>query len=319
MFIFLSGGGRFGNQYLKAATILAVKYHIGNKFKFLNISVAKYSYLFHSPNKVVGVDNSIFSVALEFLFFSDRVSHFVAYIFYYFSSIFGFSYLYLGSESEYKIHPRSISIEPFVISFSNCQYDFLQKNTVFSGWNWWCMGLVDKYSSKIKEDLKFNEKYISQTHKIFDTATESFDYVIGVHIRLTDYLTWAGGRYFFSLYEYNESIKKVMRRFPSNKSVGIMLFSDNRNIIGSFEEHNIILSQGLTGVESHFIIDLISLSMCDCIISAPSTFAATASFNGEVPWYVMHRPDREIVLTESRNSPFTSLHKIMSEEHTWVK
>lgn len=128
----------------------------------------------------------------------------------------------------------------------------------------------------------------SVVDEIFNLNRNTFDLIIGVHIRRSDYKNWRGGKYFFSLEQYCSVMLKCKELY-ANKKCGFFISSDEYIDTTLFEKCDCFLIP-----QSSAIKDLYALSICDRMIAPLSTFSRWASFYGEVPVYIIEYPDAKI-------------------------
>lgn len=105
------------------------------------------------------------------------------------------------------------------------------------------------------------------------------DRLVGVHVRRRDYVSWLGGRYFFSYEQYRALLHRISD-LMSPLRVHFLVASDEPippELVSGFS------ATRLSGTQME---DLYSLARCDLIAGPPSTYSEWASFYGDVPWFV---------------------------------
>jgi hypothetical protein len=139
------------------------------------------------------------------------------------------------------------------------------------------------------DDKKIIREYFAPSKSIMQSVDEDFNgrksnnnVIVGVHIRRGDYITFRGGRYYYSIKQYNEYLLKLNKYFGNEKVTYFIASDESINID--------LLSNGncfklTTSSPSH---DLYGLSKCDYIVGPPSTFSMWASFVGDVPLAYIH-------------------------------
>jgi hypothetical protein len=115
---------------------------------------------------------------------------------------------------------------------------------------------------------------------LMSTLRASHEVIIGVHMRMTDYRFWEGGKWFISQERYAEVVKSFAQAFGPAKPV-FVLCSDEPVQDDLFRE--VCWCRGPGDV----IGDLEALTQCDRILCTESTFSGWASFVGRVPRYVV--------------------------------
>ena len=67
---------------------------------------------------------------------------------------------------------------------------------------------------------------------------------------------------------------------------------------------NAVWCTGAIGQTGHFVESMTELSLCDVIVSPPSTFAGWAAFMGQVPQLPLTRADQVIRREDLTDDPF---------------
>lgn len=170
--------------------------------------------------------------------------------------------------------------------------DFAKKHEliVLNGYKLRCTDWVRKHKDEI---CRYFELPISLRRKwsILRTAwLTQYSAVIGIHMRLTDFQSAGGGRYFLTPYEYAELIRERVDFDP--KTTLFVIFSDekfrNNDRFGEIE----IAFAGLTTYvnQGDLADDLCGLMACDRIIGpATSTFSRWAAFAANRQWAGIRR------------------------------
>lgn len=99
----------------------------------------------------------------------------------------------------------------------------------------------------------------------------------GIHMRFGDYKQYKSGQWFYSIEQYVAKMREFEKLFRSLKPVRFLVCSDKNIPQDAFQGLPVTFSSG------HFMEDQMALSQCDFIFGPPSTFAAWASFCGDVP------------------------------------
>ena len=109
--------------------------------------------------------------------------------------------------------------------------------------------------------------------------------VIGIHMRLTDFKTAGGGRYFLSAFEYVQLLRECVDFDPQTSL--IVIFSDEKfRNDARYGEVELAFSGLTTYVnQGDLADDLCGLMACDRLLGpATSTFSRWAAFAGNRPW-----------------------------------
>ncbi len=152
------------------------------------------------------------------------------------------------------------------------------------------------------EELKRNRKEIcnyftpikslrEEIKKTVDKARTGHDLLVGVHIRLGDYLNWNGGKYYYNTTIYNKLMNAIIHQIPGKK-VGFIVCSNERIDPEVWAGLDVVYGTG------QLVEDMYSLAECDYIIGPPSTFSMWASFYGKKPLYIVKDPERAFYLDD---------------------
>ena len=147
------------------------------------------------------------------------------------------------------------------------------------------------------------ERMIAEMHK-------DYDWVVGIHIRHGDYKSFCNGRYYYTLEEFHQFMLQIKALHPDKR---IAFF------ISSNESFSVDIFEGCQcyrfGKEpSGDILDLHTLSLCDCILGPWSTYSRWASFIGEVPLCFIKYKNQQ--LTEENFSIVTDFYHFANGEST---
>lgn len=118
---------------------------------------------------------------------------------------------------------------------------------------------------------------------------EHYDHLVGVFIRQSDYRDWNEGRFLFDAGRYAQWMHELVALY-GGKSVGFLVASESAQDEAAFSGLPVHLATGVPGQGGHWFESWVELSLCDVIVSPPSTFSATAAFLGQRPlWPVVSR------------------------------
>jgi hypothetical protein len=107
--------------------------------------------------------------------------------------------------------------------------------------------------------------------------------VVGVHIRHGDYKDFLGGRFYYGIEQYAAILRRVGGLLPG-REVAFLVCSNASQPTNALAGLNVTFGPG------HMIEDLYALSACDYLVGPPSTYTMWASFQGQVPLYVITDP-----------------------------
>ncbi len=124
--------------------------------------------------------------------------------------------------------------------------------------------------------------------RLTDRLRTGADQVVGVHIRQTDYQSFANGRYFYPLTVYRRVMSELAAQLPGRTR--FLLCSDAPLDPAAFAGLDVLPANG------HFLEDNYALAACDYIVGPPSTYTAWASYYGDVPKCFIETPDASLTL-----------------------
>lgn len=117
------------------------------------------------------------------------------------------------------------------------------------------------------------------------------DVVLGIVIRHGDFKTWRGGELYFETSDYVDLMDKAVSCLAPLK-VGFFIASDEYQPPDAFQGHYFFFREG------HPIENLCSLSLCDGMLAAESSFTGWSEYYGAVPAYhIRQELDKERLQT----------------------
>ena len=315
LIIFTHGGGRFANQLISYAQLIAFltdndyKYDLinlafapysdlvlstshdyfcslptkHNQFNFLNLLYKRFKYLpskyFNQINKTVIKSlylYSMFSVQTQTIIVSAANG----------IKVFGKRFDELPMEQ--KIDQLDLE------KASNTSLFDKNKITFLCGWQIRCWNLVIKYQDQIRKSLSLNPMYMDIAKKFTHNLRQQYDFLIGVLIRQNDYKRWLNGRYYFETEQYIDWIIQASTVFKDYGKVGFIIAADQPKELDQFSSLNAYFSTGIAGGEGHYLESMAELSLCDIIMTPPSTFSTWSGFLGNIPILPLYKPSQLI-------------------------
>lgn len=171
------------------------------------------------------------------------------------------------------------------VPFASPQFANLLKNkdyTLLAGWplrNW---KLFDKHKQKIRNWFKINEQYRTAAQVQINSIRKKTDFLIGVLIRQTDYRIWNEGKFYYDSLKYANWLGELLDLVDEKDTI-FLLTSDENQDENLFQNYPVYWAEGTKHKGGHFMQSFAALSMCDLIVSPPSTFSLWAAFLGEKP------------------------------------
>jgi hypothetical protein len=294
--VFTHGGGRFGNQMFSYSHLLAFAFE-HEEFDFVNMSFWEYTDLLAISEKDYLCTKSLDLKRYKFLRFlfvfckilyikNDSIAKRV---------IIYLLYFYGGNPLSKYYNTQSISTvaTDVLVAQKKQKFNLIELeifnllngvNTTFlSGWDISSWQLVEKHQDKIRDFLQIHQKYVSISNHYILEQRKKYDFLIGVMIRQGDYQLWENGRYYFATKQYNIWLKMLSEVFKSRGKIGFVVASDTPQNPQDFSSNNVHFTTGIAGRNGHYLESLVELSLCDMILSTPSTFSMWAAFAGNIP------------------------------------
>lgn len=157
---------------------------------------------------------------------------------------------------------------------------------IAKGWKFRAREALWKHREKIRGVFKPTCAIQEKVRSCVDAAREGIDLLVGVHVRLGDYATWLGGRYFFQIAEYARWMREVVMLNPERR-VGFLVCS-NGDVDALAAQEDLRVARG----PGSPVGDLYALASCDRLIGPPSTFTLWASYYGQVPLHMLESSDQ---------------------------
>lgn len=185
---------------------------------------------------------------------------------------------------------------PFYLSPTRCENTENLKNLAeaekknfnklyFKGWLFRNPTGIKKFYPEIKKYFKPRDEIIERINNFTHPLRNNYKEIIGVHIRQSDYKTYAQGKYYFSQAEVMSFLEDYIKVFKKNNDDVLFIICSDGQINNSYFEGINFKISNLKAIE-----DLFLLSSCDLIIGSNSTFGAFAAYYGDIPIVVFSRP-----------------------------
>jgi Glycosyl transferase family 11 len=309
--IFTHGGGRFGNQMFSYAHLLAFSLE-HKKVNLINMACWEYSDLLAISKKEILCTDTL--IGNRHLFF--RSLYFFCRLFYIKNDsvakniIIHILYLFAGNplakfyKAQAIVVKRSWIEEKFLVAQKlpeldlsrSSSFDIINraKMTVLSGWDICDWKLVSKHQKKIRSFLQIHQKYLDISHSYIIEKRKKYDFIIGVMIRQGDYQLWENGRYYFTVQQYSRWIDSIAEIIQDKGDIGFIIASDSQQDLSNFRNKNTHFTTGIAGSKGHYLESLSQLSLCDAVISPPSSFSMWATFLGDIPLVPLLQSDQII-------------------------
>jgi hypothetical protein len=152
-------------------------------------------------------------------------------------------------------------------------------------WNFRAPDWCERHRDTIRPYFRPFERHLAAARALVEPARAGGRFVVGVHVRRTDYARFKGGRWFYSLEQYRGFLERARRVF-GDRDVAFLVCSDEA-----------LPREPFAGLEAHFggrdgLEDLYALAGCDALLGPPSTYGRWASWWGGVPRYTIFDSER---------------------------
>lgn len=306
LIIFTHGGGRLANQMTNHAHLIAFQKEHSNLFEVVNIAFGPFGQLFremqsrkipqipHSGQRLRAFTSIVGQIVKprEYkMTFFNQVLRLIHCLF----GILPFSQsIKYGRESSYLKFLPGKSLENFDFNSLDTLNILKEKRiTALAGWPIRSWELFRKHEAIIRSSFAIRNDFMRNAESLINPLKSKYDILCGVLIRQDDYRTWAKGMYFFSTEEYVVFMKQVANSFP-NQKIGFVIASDELQEPQKFEALNVYFTSGAALGSAHFIESFAELSLCDYVMTPPSTFGVWAAFLGNVPIIPIYESDQDI-------------------------
>lgn len=146
-----------------------------------------------------------------------------------------------------------------------------------------------KYREEIKALFEINEN--TKRYVIQKMHRPENGIALGLHIRRGDYATHLGGKFFFSDAQYIQIIKDfaALHAQKTDKPITVYICTNDPKLnLDKYKKESNVDIRMLNG---NRIEDLATLSLCDYVIGAQSSFSLWASFYRNLPIYWINPAD----------------------------
>jgi len=154
--------------------------------------------------------------------------------------------------------------------------------SIIAGWGVRGWPLVRKHRQKIRSRMRPRDSYLSTARSYVSKRRKDYDILIGVLIRQGDYRSWNEGDYFFESKQYEKILSSYADEYP-NEKVGFLIASDEEQSTDIFQNDQYNFASGEAVGPNHYLENFAELSLCDIVLTPPSTFSTFAAFLGDVP------------------------------------
>ncbi|HVT75241.1 MAG TPA: hypothetical protein VHD69_02415 [Candidatus Paceibacterota bacterium] len=135
-----------------------------------------------------------------------------------------------------------------------------------------------KHADALRAAFKPTDQILQRVDTIMAPLRKSYDRIIGLHIRQSDYATFKGGKYLVSQELFREIAEEYIdENGLVDAKTAFVIASDGPIDPSKFADLNIYVSK------ENSVVDLFLLSYTDAIIGSDSSFGAFAAWHGNIP------------------------------------
>ncbi len=296
LIIFTHGGGRFANQMISYAHLIAFIIETHYQYDLINLAFFPYAHLLDATANdslcTFPTKHQQWKQLAEFQKFLNllpiRLSQKLRINFLRILYFYG----YLTSKIQ-SIIAQDASQLTYIIGHHQDEFDLNNSKTInyfekaqitlLAGWNVRSWTLFKKHEDFIRRKLTPRVDFAIAGKLFIDHLRQHYTILVGVLIRQADYRSFAGGKYFFDTIQYVDWMHQVRKLFSSTDIIGYVVASDEAQDIQFFKNLNVYFATGIEGGKGHYLESMVELSLCDLIMTPPSTFSIWAAFLGNIP------------------------------------
>lgn len=314
--VFTKGGGRLANQMINYLHLCAYYLENRERMSLLMLSFQPYRHFFQSmPAFCLHGKKRFWSIVIGSL---CHKLHFIKR---------GVHQLYI-----IWLH-RIVSRLPFVtfhefgnmdsdgkvdISKKQIGFDTPHTYTFLSGWPMRCDGLIQKHEKELRDLFQFHDDYFANPQALVKRIRDDYDYVVGIQVRQTDYKKYRNGEYYYDAEAYRDIGLQCLEHFSSYGRVAVVFCSDTKQAEEVFNHPDFSFGPGEPNGDGHYFEDFVFLTLCDVIISPPSTFSAMAGFLGSIPWIPVMHSQQKIAESQVLENPLYDIDNIPELQETVI-
>lgn len=173
---------------------------------------------------------------------------------------------------------------------------------LLAGWPFRDWDAFDRHAGKVRAFLAPASRFQDIATPFILELRRRYTTLVGVLIRQSDYRIWDGGRYFFPSTQYREWMAQAAALFGPDCC--LVVATDERQPPDLLRGLNAVWCTGAKAQNGHFVESMTELSLCDAIVSPPSTFSGWAAFLGGVPQLLVTRQDQVLRREDLTDDPF---------------
>ncbi len=162
----------------------------------------------------------------------------------------------------------------------------------FAGWPIRDRAAFARHAGKVRAFLGPAKRFQDVATPFIDQLRRTHRTLVGVLMRQTDYRVYNSGRYFFSSAQYRDWMIQAAAAFGPDCC--LVVATDEKQPRQLLDGISAVWCTGAAAGPGHFVENIAELSLCDVIVSPPSTFSGWAAFLGDVPYLPLTYADQVI-------------------------
>jgi hypothetical protein len=199
------------------------------------------------------------------------------------------------------LDPWDLGSEPFLSQIRG------HKRVMLTGWRLRDWALFAKHQDPVREFLKPAPRFYDIANPFIAKLREKHHPLIGLLIRQTDYRKWEDGKFFMSTERYRSCLEKLRDRL--GPAAGFVLGADEPQPPNAFDGLPFYWATGAAGQTGHYLETFAELSLCDYVVSVPSTFSSWAAFFGRKPLLAIDPSDDNWISASPFHDSLLDAHK----------
>jgi hypothetical protein len=169
--------------------------------------------------------------------------------------------------------------------------------TTLCGWKIASWRLVAEQQAELRGFFAPAPEFARPAEEFIGGLRRRHDVVVGLLIRQSDYREWEGGRFYFSTAQYIAWIRQLLD-LHAGRRVAVVVASEEWQDPAAFAGLPVYQATGNVRAGGHWFENWVGLSLCDFIVSPPSTFSATAAFRGGIPLWPIGTADQAMAFDQ---------------------
>lgn len=174
--------------------------------------------------------------------------------------------------------------------------------TTCTGWKVAGWRLFAEHQAELRRYFQPESESLARAREFLAPLRQQYDVIAGLLIRQTDYREWHDGRFCYPTADYAAWIRQLLD-LHSGRRVGIVVACDERQDPKAFAGLPCHFATGSANAGGHWFESFVELSLCDLVLSPPSTFAAAAAYVRVVPLWPLVEKGQQLAFAQLLTDP----------------